>query len=224
MGDVVDDPVDDPVEALCVRLHRGLRGEGPLAAADAAALGCALLDLGHQGPTVREAVERRPADVPPADAADLAARLLAEAGFEPGFDLVPERLETLRRALEPVLRDLPGAGGPGARLVVQDAWYPPSAGVVLADGRLHGGGLPVCAGGDPVTAVAAVAAHVQESLMERDRRALPLCPDHGLGLHAVRHSDAAVWWCAADGGHPAAAIGRLPRTGRNRDDRPGRRA
>ncbi|WP_030266100.1 hypothetical protein [Streptomyces sp. NRRL B-24484] len=102
--------MDDPPEALCVRLHRGLRGEGPLTAADAAALGCALLDLGHDGPAVREAVERRPADVPPAELPGLAAGLLAEAGFEPGFDLVPEQLETLRRALDTVLQDLPAPG------------------------------------------------------------------------------------------------------------------
>ncbi|MCU7822029.1 hypothetical protein [Kitasatospora sp. DSM 101779] len=165
-------------------------------------------------------MERRPADVLPSELAALAARLLAEAGFEPGFDLLPERLETLRRALETVLRDLPD---PEARLVVQQGWYPPSAGVVLAGGRLHGGGLPVSAGSDPATAAAAVAAHVQESLLERDRRVQPLCPDHGLGLHAVRHCGAAVWWCAAGGGHPAAEIGRLSRTGRNRGDRRGLR-
>ncbi|WP_030266103.1 hypothetical protein [Streptomyces sp. NRRL B-24484] len=59
--------------------------------------------------------------------------------------------------------------------------------------------------------------------MERDRRVLPLCPEHGLGLHAVRQSGTAGWWCAA-GSHPAGGIGRPPRTGRNRDDRPGCRA
>ncbi|WP_431681452.1 hypothetical protein [Kitasatospora sp. KL5] len=200
--------MEDPIDALCARLHRALRGEHPLDAADVAALACELLARGGDGPAVREAVERRPGDIPPAELSGLARELLTESGFEPGFDLAPELLETLRQALVPVVRDLRAHGlRDGARLVVQDGWFPPSAGVVLGDAWLHGGGLPASCGRDPATAVAA---HVQESLMERDRRVRPVCPAHRLGLHAaVAPSGTAVWACSAGGGHHVAAIGDL---------------
>ncbi|GJF27918.1 hypothetical protein KNE206_06180 [Kitasatospora sp. NE20-6] len=206
--------MDHPVDRLCARLHLALRAGRP-DPADVAALACELLDLGHGGPAVTEAVGRRPGDVPAAELPALARRLLDEAAFSPGFALAPERLATLRSALAVVARDLRAGGFTDEpRLVVQDGWYPESAGVVLADGWLHGGDLPAETGDRLSGAVAAVAAHVQESVTERDRTVWPLCPDHRLGLHAVQRDGAALWWCAAGPGHPAAAVGALPPTAR----------
>ncbi|WP_405010885.1 hypothetical protein [Kitasatospora sp. NBC_01539] len=206
--------MDHPVDRLCARVHLALRTGRP-DPADVAALACELLDLGHDGPAVTEAVERRPGDVPPAEFPALARRLLDEAAFAPGFALAPERLAMLRGALAVVARDLRAGGfADEPHLVVQEDWYPESAGVVLTDGWLHGGDLPAEAGDLLSAAVTAVAGHVQESVMERDRAVWPLCPDHRLGLHAVQRDGAALWWCAFGPGHPAAAVGALPPTAR----------
>jgi hypothetical protein len=71
--------------------------------------------------------------------------------------------------------------------------------------------------GDPIAAVAHAA---QESLMEWQFHAWPLCDEHNAGLHAFRvpgladgqeslGRGPASWWCALGGGHRVAAIGRL---------------
>ncbi|MFE5140654.1 hypothetical protein ACFRDV_23720 [Streptomyces fagopyri] len=61
-------------------------------------------------------VERNPAEVPRAEMTALARRILDGAGFDPGFDLAPERLETLRAAPRVAARDLPTRGIEGAGL------------------------------------------------------------------------------------------------------------
>ncbi len=71
------------------------------------------------------------------------------------------------------------------------------------------GGLPPSAGDDVAQAVAAVAALLQEDVMERTWRVWPVCAADGVGLHPVVQEGGAVWWCAAGGGHEAAVVGGL---------------
>ncbi|MEU8893206.1 hypothetical protein [Streptomyces sp. NPDC048442] len=198
----------DTIDRLSRRVYAGLRTGSP-SAPDVVALACELIDQGYEGKAAREAMEEVPARMPAAELSGLAARLLAETGFDPGFDLAPERLEVLRHALRLTARDLPLAGVLGPpRLVVLKDTFPPAAGVVLADGRRLNGGLQAPTGDDPTCAVAAMARHVQEELMDRTREVWPVCTRHGLGAHAVVHEDSALWWCAQ--GHSLAPIGRLP--------------
>lgn len=200
------------VEGLSARVYRGLR-EGRLDGEEVVGLACELMDRGRWGGAVREAVERDPAGVTPGEMARLARRILDETGFDPGFELAPERLDVLRRALRIAARDLPTAGIVGEpRLVVLADAFPPAAGVALADGRWFGGNgeLHARVGDHPPGALAAVAGVLQEGLLlERTRRVWPLCADHGRGVHPVERGDTAVWWCAGASGHAPARIGEL---------------
>ncbi|SEN78946.1 hypothetical protein SAMN05216267_101065 [Actinacidiphila rubida] len=201
------------IDELGARVHAGLR-DGRLAAGDAVALACEALDWGHSGRAVREVVERDPAQVGAAEMAELARRVLAETGFDPGFARAPERLAVLRRALRIAARDLPTAGITGApRLVLLEEFTPVSAGVELADGRLltGGAGLPAAAGDGLAGALVAVAGLVQDDLLRRTWRVWPVCPGHGLGLHAREDRGSAVWGCAGGGGHAVALVGALGR-------------
>ena len=201
-------------EQLERRVYLGLR-EDNLDPLEVVALACELLDWFHCTDAVLEVVERNPAEVPPAEMAALARRILDDAGFEPGFDLAPERLETLRAALRIVARDLPTRGIEGEpEIEVLDDWYPVGAGVRLAEGeRLNWGGhiLPgMC--DDPTMALTSLAIMVQESLLEWTWQVWPVCPRHDLGVHGSERDGTAVWWCAGDGGHILAPVGELSRS------------
>lgn len=214
-----DEPVVDAgaatlrIDELCARVHAGLR-EGPLAARDVVAAACELLDRGHSGRAVREVVERDPATVDPTEMAELARRVLEETGFDPGFDLAPERMAVLRRALRIAARDLPVAGDrDGPRLVLLKECTPASAGIELPDGRFltGSGGLPATAGDTLAGALVAIADLVQDDIAQRTRSVWPLCPAHDLGLHAGMDGGSAVWSCAGGGGHVVALVGALRR-------------
>ena len=200
-------------EQLERRVYLGLR-EDNLDPLEVVALACELLDWFHCTDAVLEVVERNPAEVPPAEMAALARRILDDAGFEPGFDLAPERLERLRAALRIVARDLPTRGIEGEpEIEVLGDWYPVGAGVRLAEGeRLNWGGhiLPgMC--DDPTMALTSLAIMVQESLLEWTWQVWPVCPRHDLGVHGSERDGTAVWWCAGDGGHVLAPVGELSR-------------
>ncbi|WP_335972632.1 hypothetical protein [Streptomyces sp. CA2R106] len=92
----------------------------------------------------------------------------------------------------------------------------PAAAAALPDGRVLSadGGLPPALGDDFAQAVAAVAALLQEDVMERTWRVWPVCAADGVGLHPVVREGDAVWWCAAGGGHEAAVVGGLGAGGR----------
>ncbi|MEU6225950.1 hypothetical protein [Streptomyces sp. NPDC047042] len=99
----------------------------------------------------------------------LARRVLDDVGFDPGFDLAPERLATLRAALRIVARDLPTRGIEGEpEIEILEDWFPVGAGVRLADGeRLNWGGpvLPnMC--DDPAMTLTSLVIMIQESLLE----------------------------------------------------------
>ncbi|MFD4955596.1 hypothetical protein [Streptomyces sp. NPDC058451] len=199
------------IDRLCTRVYLGLR-EHQLAPQDVVELACELLDWGHSWEAAREVVERDPAQVPAPEMADLARRILEKTGFDPGFDMAPERLAVLRQALRVVARDLPPAGIDGEpRLVLLEEFTPVSAGIELSDGRLlvGDGGLHACAGDTPAGAVTAVADLIQDDLMKQTWQVWPVCSDHRLGLHAATHQGAAVWWCAGGDEHAVALIGEL---------------
>ncbi|MET8289483.1 hypothetical protein ABZV80_30205 [Streptomyces sp. NPDC005132] len=144
----------------------------------------------------------------------LARRILDDAGFDPGFDLAPERLETLRAALRVAARDLPARGIDGEpEIEILEDCFPAGAGVRLADGqRLNWGGpiLPnMC--DDPTAALTSLAILIQESLLERTWQFWLGCPRHDLGVHCSQRVSEVVWWCAGDGGHILAPVGGLVR-------------
>ncbi|MFJ6897038.1 hypothetical protein [Streptomyces hokutonensis] len=194
-------------------VYLGLR-EGNLDPQRVVALACELLDWFHCTDAILEVVERNPADVSPAEMAALARRILDDVDFDPGFDLAPERLETLRAALRVMARDLPTRGIEGEpEIEVLEDCFPVGAGVRLADGvRLNWGGpiLPnMC--DDPAVALTGLAIMTQESLLERTWRVWPVCPRHDLGVHGSERNGTAVWWCAGEGGHALASVGELAR-------------
>ncbi|MFJ3667240.1 hypothetical protein ACIPSE_12365 [Streptomyces sp. NPDC090106] len=200
-------------ESLMRKVYLGLREER-LDARDVVALACVLLGWSHDTDAVVEVVERNPAEVPRAEMAVLARRILDDVHFDPGFDLAPERLETLRAALRVVARDLPTRGieGEPEIEIVEDS-FPVGAAVRLADGeRLNWGGpvLPsMC--DDPATALTCLAILIQESLLERTWQVWPVCPRHDLGVHPSGREREVTWWCAGGGGHTLALVGELAR-------------
>jgi hypothetical protein len=201
------------VEQLKRRVYLGLR-EDNLDPWQVVALACELFDWSFCTEAVLEVVERNPAEVSPAEMAALAWRILDDVGFEPGFDVAPERLETLRAALRIVARDLATCGIEGEpEIEVLEDWFPVGAGVRLADGeRLNWGGhiLPsMC--DDPATALTSLAVMIQESLLERTWQVWPVCARHDFGVHGSERDGEAVWWCAGDGGHVLAPVGELSR-------------
>ncbi|WP_405764871.1 hypothetical protein [Streptomyces sp. NBC_01538] len=208
-------------EQLMRRVYLGLR-EDNLDPQQVVALACELLDWFHCTGAILEVVERNPAEVSPAEMTALARRVLDDVGFDPGFDLAPERLATLRAALRIVARDLPTRGIEGEpEIEILEDWFPVGAGVRLADGeRLNWGGpiLPnMC--DDPAMALTSLAILIQESLLEWTWQVWPVCPRHDLGVHGSQRDGAAVWWCAGDDGHTLAPVGELARAlGRRRPE------
>ncbi len=206
-------------EQLKRRVYLGLR-EDNLDPQQVVTLACELLDWFHCTDAILEVVERNPAEVPQAEMTALAWRILDDVGFEPGFDLAPERLETLRDALRIIARDLPTRGIEGEpEIEVLEDWFPAGAGVRLADGgRLNRGGhiLPsMC--DDPTMALTSLTIMIQESLLEQTWQVWPVCPRHALGVHGSEREREVVWWCAGDGGHMLAPVGELARAlGRRR--------
>ncbi|MGW0798125.1 hypothetical protein [Streptomyces sp. NPDC002692] len=201
------------IEQLMRRVYVGLRHDR-LDPQDVVALACEFLDWLPCTDAIAEVVERNPAEVPGAEMTALARRILDDAGFDPGFDLAPERLETLRAALRVVARDLPTRGIEGEpEIEILEDCFPAGAGVRLADGqRLNWGGpiLPnMC--DDPTIALTSLAILIQESLLERTWQVRPVCPRHDLGVHSVRRESEVEWWCAGDGGHTLAPVGELAR-------------
>lgn len=197
---------------LCARVFVGLR-EGRLGAEPVVELACELMEWGLGGAAVREVVERVPGELSAIELAELGARVLDEAAFEPGFDVMPERLDVLRQALRIVARDLAAGGVEGEpELVVFEEFGVAVPEIRLADGRRLGNGseLRGPVGDELTSAVVAMADFVQCGLMEQTWQVWPVCPGHPrLGVHAVERSRAAVWWCVGGRGHVVAAVGGL---------------
>ena len=142
--------------------------------------------------------------------AEVALTLLATAGFCPGFAEEPGWLTCLEGAMRLVNRDVAATGiRHPCQLRVRDN-QADGASVYVETWRGYNSstsGINPASGADPVLARVAVADDAQDALMEELRAAWPTCPVHRLGVHARHHDEDAVWWCAGDGGHAAAAIG-----------------
>ncbi|WP_084965445.1 hypothetical protein [Thermoactinospora rubra] len=147
-------------------------------------LACALAELGWDGPAVREAMERRTAELSAADVERLGGELTG--GYRAWL-----------AAMEVVERDMRATGVPGGlRLKAFEDGEPR-----VAYGDRTASWTLAFHGADPVTEVADAA---QDMVAEELWTAWPVCPEHGLGLHAERGS----WVCRR--GHAAAPIGGLP--------------
>jgi len=137
----------------------------------------------------------------------VAAFRVLDDRFEPGFDEEPGWLAALQEAMEAVNRDMRASGLPGTGRLGRYDWSP-NAYAQSWDGETStGGGIFPESGSDPVAALAAVADDAQDAVMHTIWGAWPLCPVHGLGVHARERDGAAVWWCERAGGHVAAPIG-----------------
>jgi hypothetical protein len=206
----VDD--DEDFDRLCRRVFAGVRDGAP-DHSDSCDLAATVLEL---KPADRDAVELASLSVEGAAAnwprmAELAGALLATACFELGLSEEPGWLKRLDDAMCLVNRDAAASGLPhGCRLSFMD-FDPAHRGHLFAeswDGTFGTStGIPSSAGADPVSALLAVAEDAQDAVMHTIWSAWPQCPAHQLGAHPRDHDDAAVWWCAGDGGHVAAAIG-----------------
>jgi hypothetical protein len=200
----------DVFDDLCRRLYRSVR-DGAVdrdAAFDLAA------DLLAERPANEKAGKVAAlALATESDAAQLTAavRELLASCYRPTFDDEPRWLAALADALEIVKADLRACGLPdtvsllgweGSRHVCVDAWAANST----------GGGIYPEAGEDPITALVEVADDAQDAVMHSMWGAWPLCPEHGLGVHAQEHDGAAVWWCGAGDGHVAGRVGHWPRS------------
>jgi hypothetical protein len=144
--------------------------------------------------------------------AEIALRLLAAAGFYPGFNEEPGWLACLEDAMRLVNRDMSATGirRPCHLRVYDDEFtHNGNAGVETWDGWASNDALGIdpVSGANPLHALLAVAEDAQDALMHALWAAWPVCRAHRLGVHARDHEDAAVWWCAGDGGHAVTAIG-----------------
>ncbi len=143
--------------------------------------------------------------------AEVALSLLATVGFCPGFTEEPEWLTCLEGAMRLVNRDVAATGiGHPCRLRVYDDELTRNGNAYVETGDGYNGtsgGIYPASGADPVSALVAVADDAQDALMEELWAVWPVCPVHRLGVHAREHEEAAVWWCAGDGGHAVSAIG-----------------
>jgi hypothetical protein len=143
--------------------------------------------------------------------AGAALRLLAAAGFDPGFKEEPGWLACLEDAMRLVNRDVAATGiGRPCQLRVHDDVpnWSTNAYVEAWDGYTGiGQGIYPSSGADLVSALVAVADDAQDAIMHALSAVWPVCPAHQLGTHARDDELSAVWWCAGDGGHAVAAIG-----------------
>jgi len=201
--------VDGPAEwgPYAIALYVGVR-DGAVDRTVAFDLACAVLDYFPLNEAARELAQASVADGDEPRLTEAARRFLADQGFEPDFELEPGLLTALERAMDVVNADMRATGLPGTgRLVVPD--WSQNAFVVTWSGNYGStSGIFPSDGGDPVTALAAVADHAQDALMETLWAPWPVCPAHQLGVHARVHAGDAVWWCNGAGGHVVTPVGQ----------------
>jgi hypothetical protein len=171
-------------------------------------LACLVLGYFPLNEAAKELAERCVADGDEPRLTTAARRLLADQGFEPGFDLEPGLLTALEQAMDVVNADMRATGLPGTGRLVVPGWSP-NAFVTTWDGGYGStGGIFPSDGKDPVTALAAVADQAQDAVMETLSAAWPVCPAHRFGTHARVHDGTAVWWCNGAGGHVVTPVGQ----------------
>ena len=172
-------------------------------------LACLGLEDDPLSDAARELAEASTTDGNEERLVEAARRFLDDFGYEPGFDVDPERLANAERAMEAVRADIRATGLTGTVRLVFPDWSPSNAFVETWDGHLgSGSGIYPSECRAPVTALVAVADDAQDSLMETIWAAWPVCPVHALGTHPQERDGAGVWWCGGGGGHAVAPIGR----------------
>ena len=174
-------------------------------------LACWLMDWGLFSQAVLELAEESVQGTDPLQLAGLAAQVLEESGWRPGFDAEPRLLAELENALEAVEADMRATGlaGPvGLSFADNSDSYLRN---VFADFRgdfSWTSGISPDRAGDRLSALLAVADDVQDAVMGSLMIAGPACPEHRLGAHPVEHDCQAVWWCnGGPAGHVIAPIG-----------------
>jgi hypothetical protein len=195
--------------ALQEQIYLGLR-EGRSVRDAAVELACLLLDYSPV-PAVHELVERAPGELTEDRVTELARQLIE--GFEPGFDLAPERWDVLVEALKVAVRDLRATGperNAEVELVQPDWAREQDLAFVSYDGVWQGNGVGSWAGTDRDVALELVADALQEQVMEFTRTVWPLCPTHHTGLHAERDAQQRPVWHCRPCGSAVAAIGLVP--------------
>jgi hypothetical protein len=147
----------------------------------------------------------------------LAASAFLEAcRYEPGFEVAPDRLARLERALDAVRADLRATGLTGELRLVRPDWNPSNVVVQTwaGDTGWTAGVFPSEAA-DDLSALVAVAEQASQAVMESldyqfTGRVWPACPEHGQCASPQAHNGTGVWWCHGDGGHVSAEIGHWP--------------
>jgi hypothetical protein len=175
-------------------------------------LACHLIEWAPYSELAQRLAEQSVAGDDPGHLASLAWEVLDSLGFEPDFQAEPRLLGQAEQALEAVRSDLrtDGLDGP-ARLVLADGGYPRYLWAEFRGTHGHGSGVTPADAREPVRALVAVAADMQDAVMHALAAAWPTCPAHGLGGHAREHERQAVWWCnGGPGGHVIATIGHWP--------------
>ena len=197
---------------LASQVYQGLR-DGTVNREVTFDLACYLIEWAPYSEPAQRLAEQSMAGDDPGRLASLARQVLDSLGFEPDFQAEPRLLGQAERALEAVRSDLrtDGLDGP-ARLVLADGGYPRYLWAEFRGTFGHGSGVTPADVSDPVRALVAVAADMQDAVMHALAAAWPTCPAHGLGGHACEDERQAVWWCnGGPGGHVIAAIGQWPR-------------
>jgi hypothetical protein len=200
------------LDQLARPVYAGLRA-GHVAPEAAFDLAVFVMDRGHSDPVLAELAELDVDGQQEQRLAELAGRVLAVSGWEPGFADEPDWLEAITQALASVEADLRATGleGPVRLVLIDGEPGRAHAFVEFRGGYGSTGGIPPAAGGDPVSALVAVADELQDAVVHDLMTAWPLCPVHKLGAHPVEHAGVAVWRCSGSGGHVIAAIGAWPK-------------
>ncbi|MFI5068069.1 MAG: hypothetical protein ACHP9Z_29380 [Streptosporangiales bacterium] len=196
---------------LACEVYKGLR-DGTVDPEVTFDLACHLIEWAPYSEPAQRLAEQSMAGDDPGRLADLARQVLDSLGFEPDFEAEPRLLGQAEQALEAVRSDLraDGLDGPD-RLVVADGGYPRYLWADFRGTFAHGSGVTPADARDPVRALVAVAADMQDAVMHAMTAVWPVCPAHGLGGHARELERQAVWWCnGGPGGHVIATIGQWP--------------
>jgi hypothetical protein len=204
------DSLTEDFTKLARAVYTGLR-DGGLDREATFDLACWLMDWGPFSQAVLELAKESAQGTDALQLAGLAAQVLEESGWRPGFDAEPRLLAELENALEAVKADMHATGlaGPvGLSFADNSDSYLRN---VFADFRGHfswTSGIAPDLAADRVSALLAVADDVQDAVMGHLMMAWPACPEHRLGAHPVEHDRQAVWWCnGSPAGHVIAPIG-----------------
>jgi hypothetical protein len=162
----------------------------------------------------REMAEASAADNDEPRLASATAAFLDASGYEPGFEVAPERLARLERALDAVRADMRATGLTGEVRLGRPDWTTNAVVETWAGDTGWTGGIFSSDAADDLSALVAVAEQARQAIMESlgyqsTGIVWPACPAHGLGTLPEARNGTGVWWCDGGDGHVAAKIGHL---------------